>query len=817
MSRHCVHLPPRPSIRIFVLLAMLIATAQHQADSSPPLVTGSFKGIVTTIRTGKPINSADITINPSGLKTSTDTAGRFSYESIPAGLYSLTISATGFDTLIVPTVQIRAKKNVMHEFMLIESEQVPSLEKIVIRAGSSVRSAASSNSVTHLGTYEMNNTPAAFNDINRIIASTPSAVLQGSSDYMNGVIVRGGDPSENVYQLDGFELENPNHFAYGQSSMGAIGFINTSLVQCLDFYAGAFPAEMSPGLSSVTSIKFRRGSLTDRKHQVDLSLLGLGLTTEGPFLQSKGSYLISGRMVNSRFLRFFIPGLPIMPSWEDFLIKTTLQINKDNELNFIATGAGDQMRAHLLDNELMCNLDGGLFYTQSLCGFAWRLAKTTFVNNVSLSGRSFRSREYWDLDKAGRERWRFTNLWDRDWRRYNLQLKDQFTFFIGDDQLDAGISAENIWYRRFNRDDVSDHPRFMKTAADSVYLKWAKDTLHHVGDTIDRLAGYIDQPLNGYYNLGEHFGGFVEYMRVFHPVKVITGVRNDYYTLLHKNGLSPRLAVVVDPEKIGRLSLSGGLYQQFPSYLNNIITDSAFIPLISKYSLQRCWEGSAGYERLLGSFHLVRAEAYLKWYDREFIYSTPEGPDLDSVQYNGAQNGKRKIVGCEFQFKKRSFDKFYYALAYSLAISENQYTNGIWYDDKNSFRNVGSLLLGTNFFKRHGLALHLIAREGQPYSDLEMIKSDMVRPDGKTLTTYHASYPDRSKWNSKRRDPYVTLGIRYDFKIYRKWGNFTGYIDVSNILDNTPVVDEIVNPETGKIERNTAAGILPMFGLTVDF
>ena len=207
----------------------------------------------------------------------------------------------------------------------------------------------------------------------------------------------------------------------------------------------------------------------------------------------------------------------------------------------------------------------------------------------------------------------------------------------------------------------------------------------------------------------------------------------------------------------------------------------------------------------------------MKWYDREFVYSDPTGPDLDSIQYNGRQNGKRRVAGVELQFGKRRYDAFYYSLSYSFVFAENKYTNHNWYTDGNTFRNVASLMAGTNFFKHHGIAFNLIACEGLPYTKPGVNTFTKVDPDGTLRTIPYLTYPGESEWNSHRRKPYITLGLRYDFKVYRKWGNFTGYIDIANLLNNTPVIDEILNKETGKIEKQYAPGILPMFGLMIDF
>jgi hypothetical protein len=175
------------------------------------------------------------------------------------------------------------------------------------------------------------------------------------------------------------------------------------------------------------------------------------------------------------------------------------------------------------------------------------------------------------------------------------------------------------------------------------------------------------------------------------------------------------------------------------------------------------------------------------------------------------------VSGIELQFGKCSFDKFYYSLSYSFVFAENRYTNHNWYSDGNVFRNVAKVMVGTNFFKHHGIACNLVACEGLPYTKTGVETFTEIDPNGTHRLISHLTYPGESEWNRQRRNPYITLGLRYDFKVYRKWGNFTGYFDIANILNNTPVVDETLNAETGKLEKQYAPGILPMFGLMVDF
>lgn len=74
------------------------ATASNTINVSP---VGNLFGRITDNITGLPIVGATITLSPGGLTTTSNSGGNYSFNSVAAGAYSVTVSATNYNTEIV--------------------------------------------------------------------------------------------------------------------------------------------------------------------------------------------------------------------------------------------------------------------------------------------------------------------------------------------------------------------------------------------------------------------------------------------------------------------------------------------------------------------------------------------------------------------------------------------------------------------------------------------------------------------------------------------------------------------------------------------
>ncbi|NVJ88384.1 MAG: carboxypeptidase-like regulatory domain-containing protein [Flavobacteriaceae bacterium] len=103
--------------------------------------------------------------------------------------------------------------------------------------------------------------------------------------------VRGGNFDENLVYINGIQVYRPFLIRSGQQE--GLSFINTNMVQNINFSAGGFQARYGDRLSSVLDITYRKPSET--RTTLEASLLGASVTFEGSFLNNKLSTITGVR------------------------------------------------------------------------------------------------------------------------------------------------------------------------------------------------------------------------------------------------------------------------------------------------------------------------------------------------------------------------------------------------------------------------------------------------------------------------------------------------------------------------------------------
>ena len=141
------------------------------------------------------------------------------------------------------------------------------------------------------GRAEVLSSAGTFGDFTRYLQVLPGVV--SNSDQSNDIMVRGGHPSENLYVVDGVEIQNINHIALEGTSGGFTSMIDTSSIESVDMKSGIYDAKYSSRLSSLISIHTREGGPTIRAGEFNAGIAGVGGFVQRP-LGRKGSTFFSG-------------------------------------------------------------------------------------------------------------------------------------------------------------------------------------------------------------------------------------------------------------------------------------------------------------------------------------------------------------------------------------------------------------------------------------------------------------------------------------------------------------------------------------------
>tara|TARA_B110001469_G_scaffold17644_1_gene17917 strand:- start:11550 stop:14015 length:2466 start_codon:yes stop_codon:yes gene_type:complete len=119
-----------------------------------------------------------------------------------------------------------------------------------------------------------------------------------SNELSTQYSVRGGNFDENLVYVNEIEVYRPFLVRSGQQE--GLSFVNTDMVQNLDFTAGGFQAKYGDKLSSVLDITYR--APIKFGIQADLSLLGGSITAESVSKDSKFSALVGLRYRDNSLL-----------------------------------------------------------------------------------------------------------------------------------------------------------------------------------------------------------------------------------------------------------------------------------------------------------------------------------------------------------------------------------------------------------------------------------------------------------------------------------------------------------------------------------
>ncbi len=136
----------------------------------------------------------------------------------------------------------------------------------------------------------------AFEDPSRYFQLLPGVV--SDSDQRNDFLVRGGNPSENLFVIDNIDVHSINHLALSDTTGGFVSMIDNAAIQSMTLHTGAHDAKFEDRLSSVVEISTipdeAPGTRQFVRHMTEIGIGGVGGMESRP-LGDNGSLFISGR------------------------------------------------------------------------------------------------------------------------------------------------------------------------------------------------------------------------------------------------------------------------------------------------------------------------------------------------------------------------------------------------------------------------------------------------------------------------------------------------------------------------------------------
>ena len=113
--------------------------------------------------------------------------------------------------------------------------------------------------------------------------------IEAATEASSLMIVRGGNPGENLYMLDNVPLIYVNHLG------GFMSVFNSEMINTMDIYKGGFPARYGGKLSSIVDLTAKKGDPTKLKGSLSAGLTDLAFAVEGPGGLKNSSFIVTGR------------------------------------------------------------------------------------------------------------------------------------------------------------------------------------------------------------------------------------------------------------------------------------------------------------------------------------------------------------------------------------------------------------------------------------------------------------------------------------------------------------------------------------------
>jgi hypothetical protein len=226
----------------------------------------------------EPLPFAVIRELPSGPVCQSNVYGYYSL-NLPEGKHLLEVSYAGY---LSKTMEI-----VITEPMRMNPGLKPvSLPEFRVEAGNVLRRDGSS--MINKDQSAAYNNILGENDPIRSLYLMPGNIE--SQETTGALLVRGGDPDQSTFLLDGNRVFNPSHL------LGEISITNSTSVKSIRQFKGDFPASFGgDGVSSVTEVNTKDGNMDRWSGQANAGFLSGAFTIEGPLQKGRTAMMVSFR------------------------------------------------------------------------------------------------------------------------------------------------------------------------------------------------------------------------------------------------------------------------------------------------------------------------------------------------------------------------------------------------------------------------------------------------------------------------------------------------------------------------------------------
>lgn len=652
----------------------------------------------------------------------------------------------------------------------------------------------------YAGGQEIVAAAGSFGDVSKFFQAMPG--VAALSDATDDLLVRGGDPMENLFLIDGIQVPNINSLATLGTTGGFGPMIDSAAIQSVNLKTGGYGAEYPERLSSVFEIRTLEARELTSHAEADLGIQGIGGLVDTPLRGS--DLLLSTHHGLLNVLNSF--GIEGLPSYTNELMRLRRRDGRGDRLTLLHLGGWDSLKITPCPNDPAesSTIDSQYSGLRETTGVEWQhvYSKDSFgVANVSDSEQMDHTAQQDQLpDPVGGS------------LDANSCALTSISIPVPVYQEHANGAFTTVGYQfEWSRSWIT-------VTAGSAF--WLQRPHYRIDQPAGALSPYSASPVrtdsmsfSSRFSTGES-GTYTEITA--HPARGLVlsaGGRLQSFALGDHNTLTPRVIARYKPAEYLAFHAALATYAQRPPYvyLLSFPQNRSLLPMRAIHEVAGIDIGP-----VLSS--QIRIEAYQKIY-RDVPASTkyPAVNLHDQVDTLGAQRvwlpmdsqGFGHASGIEVSDTTRVGSRFLASgsVAYSRAMFASH--DGVmrpanidlpWIVNLSTLGRIGR---GYELSSRFGYA------SGRPYTPFDL-------PD--SLAQNRAVY-DTARMNALRAPDYARLDVQIDKDILLHGVHMELYLGVNNILNRSNFLGEVWLPRAKLVSTLSPVyeldqmPIFPNFGL----
>lgn len=759
--------------KIILFLFCFVASEQIFAQGYTQIV----KGQVYDAFDFTPLPNALIAFHSDSVmieSTIADSAGYFTFSPKELATYHIRIYHTGYQPL-VKKVTLRSGRESILKIGLVSAPF--EMQEIVIR---NERELGKTGTIS-IDFSEADRYPATFDDPARTAIAMAGASV--TADLFNSIVLKGNSPLGIQWRINGIEVPNPNHFSSLGGTDGAVNMIHNDALDRAQLYTSAFPARYGNATSGVFDLDMRSGNEQKREHAMQVGLLGINASSEGPMgKKGKGSYLARYRYNTFEYLAFAygdVNNKAPLPKYQDGQFYLKLPI-RNQSLRMSIWGLGGNSFYSLREGSFLNTNE----YTSIMTGL--NIEKKINSRNLLV----FQTLVYKQL--------------------YNLASEPYPTLSYSSVFLDLGSNSkvnENalryqlIYKKRFNS-RLTLQTGFVHSIRNNINMGLIKN--RNIARTISRWS--IENRFHTLQSFSE-----VEWF-VSKRTQLGVGLHFFYLNSTNQASLDPRINIkhLLSP-KI-ELSAAFGKHSKMEQPSIYGVNGNENLKLIQSL-----------HALLGGTIYIGKTASFKTELFYQYLYNVPEssvypylstlnsGNGIDFFGYTNRGEGYNR--GIETMLDRRLQKGWYTSISASIFESKSKGRDGIWRSTRYDLGHTFGAMFGKDFEvnKKRKNVLSISSRfswfGGQYYTPISVRES----------TLYNVEILDYSNIFNSRTPDYIRLDASAKYSTNYKKISIEYKLEVINVTNRLNVLRYFYNDITKTVDPSFMLPLVPVFSLNFLF